>query len=260
MDHNNAKVCEVMREADALLGAEEFKRYLRDLYEVYDHMTAETVYTALTRAALFSINDGDGLQTQMALLAKLWRALLETDRLGVDYYELKLPDRMDAKDINRLSDRDIVLGNLDDDGVLKPVRRRVLCIDITKWIDRVERSDFRAALARFRGTRADQILVFRVPTVDEITLRRVRDALGWFLNVDVVYTPPFAIDDYFAYALALMERRGLEADEHVQSMLREVLLHRRRENRFWGFHTVDCLIDEAMFAALRGAHGAQWEE
>jgi len=247
---------EATRAALDLIGAKEFKRYLCDTMEVATHMSGGEMFV-FERAVLFSINDGDGLRTQLRLLARLWEGVWGIKRIPVDYRELRLPDRMDARSFEKLSDRDIMLSNLAEDGLLRPSFRRVLCLDVTKWIDRVERSDFRAALSRLRDTTEEQLVVFRVPAVDELTLRRLREAIGWFFNVDVVFTPPFALDDYYAYALRQMERRGLEADEDARAALRRALERLRGSGGFWGFHSVDVLIDDMVFAALRGKYAPE---
>ncbi|MBE6910578.1 MAG: hypothetical protein E7474_13560 [Ruminococcaceae bacterium] len=247
-------VSEATRAALDLIGAKEFKRYLCDTMEVATHMSGGGEMFVFERAVLLSINDGDGLHTQMRLLARLWEGILGIRQMPVAYKELRLPDRMDAKSMEKLSDRDIVLSNLAEDGLTYVPCRRVLCLDITKWIDRVERSDFRAALSRLRDTTEEQLVVFRVPAVDELTLRRLREAIGWFFNVDVVYTPPYAIDDYHAYALRRMESRGLESDEETREALRRALEKLRGSGGFWGFHSVDVLIDDMVFAALCGKY------
>ncbi|MBO4914417.1 MAG: hypothetical protein J5449_04345 [Oscillospiraceae bacterium] len=247
-------ISEATRAALDLIGAKEFKRYLCDTMEVATHMSGGGEMFVFERAVLFSINDGDGLHTQLRLLARLWEGIWGIKKIPVTYKELRLPDRMDAKSFEKLSDRDIVLANLSEDGLLSPSFLRVLCLDITKWIERVERSEFRAALSRLRNTTEEQLVVFRVPAVDELTLRRLREAIGWFFNVDVVYTPPCAIDDYYAYALQRVEKRGLELDGEAREALRRALELRRGSGGFWGFHSVDVLIDDMLFAALRGKY------
>ena len=203
------------------------------------------------RALLFSINDGDGLHTQLQLLGKLWEGILLLNSMPVIYRELRLPDRMEIINTEKLSDRDIVLSNIEADELLYVPCKQILCLDITQWIDRVESSEFRAVLSRLRDTTEDQLIVFRVPAVDDQALERLREAIGWFFNVDIVYTPPCSLDDYYAYALQKMEKRGLEADEEALAALRRALELRRSDSGFWGFHSVDILIDDLIFAALQ---------
>lgn len=246
-------ISEATRGALDLIGAKEFKRYICDTMEVALHMSGWEEFV-FERAVLFSINDGDGLRTQLELLARLWKGILGLKKMPVVYNELRLPVRLDAKDMEKLSDRDIVLANIEADDLLYAPSKRILCVDITKWIDRVESSEFRAVLSRLSNTTEDQIVTFRVPAVDDLTLGNLREAIGWFFNVDIVYTPPCVIDDYYEYALRQMEKRGLETDEDARTALRQALELRRGSSGFWGFHSVDILIDDMIFTALQGKY------
>jgi len=211
----------------------------------------------MSRAALFSINDGDGLSTQLHLLAELWQGLTQERYFPVEYRELRLPDRMDAKNLSKLSDRDIVLENIAEDGLLSPGRARVLCLDITKWLDRVEREDFRAVLSRLRLERWEQVTVFRIPAVDELTLRRVSEAIGWFFNVDVVHTPPYSAGDYYAYLLRRMKEKELEPDARASELIREAVEGRAlRDGCWWGFHSIDIFLENTVFNVLINRYGA----
>ena len=57
-----------------------------------------------------------------------------------------------------------------------------------------------------------------------------------------------------AYALQRVEKRGLELDGEAREALRRALELRRGSGGFWGFHSVDVLIDDMLFAALRGKY------
>jgi len=256
METTAAPVSGALRAALDLMGAADFKSYLSATRELSEHMEAEKAKELLfPRAVLFSVNDGDGLRTQLRLLADFWRELLKKSELPVEHKELKLPDRSRTKNGDRMTDRDQMLESIDEEDLLSAREERLLCLDVSRWIDRMEGEDFRTLLSRLRDHRTEQLTAFRIPAVDELTLRRVREAIAWFFSVDVVYTPPYAIEDYVAYGLAQMKQMEIEPDAAAEAWFRAELTAERQDSGFWGFHTVDRLIDDMDYSALRSRCG-----
>ncbi|MCR5675785.1 MAG: hypothetical protein K6G16_08760 [Lachnospiraceae bacterium] len=254
MLNNSPEIEQLKREAEELLGAEDLKRYVNDVCGLYAYVQEDRICTLFERALLLSVSEGDGLNTWLSIIARLWEFLLDMDHVSVFPYTLKLPDLMNAGSMQKTSDRDIVLHTIEEDGVLESIfGRRILCVDITAWIDRVEGADFRAVLSRLKQSMEDQFVVFRIPAVDAVTLRRIREAIGWFMNVDALYCPPFTIDDYLIYAMRRLERSGIRVEAGVTEPLREIITNERRDRGFCGFKTVRRITDELTFAALRNA-------
>ncbi len=253
------KTQEALVFADGLIGAGEFKAYVRRLALLKEHLKEapkpEEALFLLRRPALFSINAGDGFKTQMKCLSLLWEGIAGTDTVPVKIHTLPWPDGEEGENSKKATPRDQVLSVIEEEGFTQPWSFRILCLNIPEWIDCAEGPEFRAVLSRLRKTLRDQILVFRIPAVDTLTLKRVKEAIGWFMNVDEVYCPPFSVEEYYQYALREMEKRDMVPGEGTEEMIRELLARERRRPSFTGFHSVKRLVDEMMFSALRNSAG-----
>lgn len=258
---NNARnnlMREVCRRTENLIGAEDLKEYVRRTAMLYDHARGNdsVILAAVSRMYLLSVNSGDGINTQLNILADMLRALGDLDELSIQRFTLKIPDpNLRPVDTELKTDRDIVLADIESMGLLRVSTRRLCCIDISRWIDRIESAEFRAVLARLRNHMYDQFVVFWIPAVDEITLRRVREAINWFVNVDEIYTSPFSVDEYYEYGLDRLARLDCRPDDGALELFRECIVNCRASNLFWGFNTVKNLVDEMIFTSLMEREG-----
>ncbi len=249
---------DALRRAEHLIGADDFKEFIERSSKLYQHAGEcdSVILTAVSRMYLLSVNPGDGIDTQLGILTDVLRAMGNVEDLGVQYFTLHLPDHsVQSLNPEIRTDRDIVLEQIRDMGLLRIDQRRICCIDISRWIDRVESAEFRAVLARLRDRIYDQFVVFWIPAVDEITLRRVRESIGWFVNVDDLYTPPFSVDQYYAFGLNKLEKMDVRLDEGARRIFRDCIVSRRTDKNFFGFNTINNLINEMIFTSLM--EGAQ---
>ncbi len=255
---NKQRIISYKKELDSLIGAEELKRYVNELcalYERIDGINKDNIDILYDRALLLSINEGDGLETWLEVISGIWKLLLDDDYLPVKRYELKLPKLSDVKEMNMASDRDIVLNTIENDYILESFEgRRFLCMDITKWVDDIESPAFRAVLSRLRLSLKDQFVFFRIPAVDEVTFRRVKEAIGWFMNVDGLYCPPYGLDDYLDYGMGRLRKQGIKTEAGVEELFREIIAGEKRDRNFCGFKTVRCLADNMVLSAVFEKH------
>lgn len=244
---------EAVRKAEKLIGADDLKEFVERSSLLFKHSAecdAVTV-SAISRMYILSVNSGDGICTQLDILTDVLRAMGDVENLGIQYFTLNLPDHSIRKlDSEAKTDRDIVLEDIKDMGLLKVDKRRICCIDISGWIDRIESAEFRAVLARLRDRMYDQFTVFWIPAVDELTLRRVHEAIEWFVNVDDIYTPPFSVDQYYEYGINKLEKMDVRLDEGAREIFRNCIISRRTDKNFFGFNTINNLINEMIFTTL----------
>lgn len=244
---------EAVSKAEKLIGADDLKEFVERSSLLFKHSAecdAVTV-SAISRMYILSVNSGDGICTQLDILTDVLRAMGDVENLGVQHFTLNLPDHSIRKlDSEAKTDRDIVLEDIKDMGLLKVDKRRICCIDISGWIDRIESAEFRAVLARLRDRMYDQFTVFWIPAVDELTLRRVHEAIEWFVNVDDIYTPPFSVDQYYEYGINKLEKMDVRLDEGAREIFRNCIISRRTDKNFFGFNTINNLINEMIFTTL----------
>lgn len=252
---------DVVRMTDRLLGAEEFKAYIRDFSDTVAHMYGNiddpALMIVLNRALLLSINDGDGYETLVDLYMRMWAGIYDRSELFVDYNIMDYPEIKENNEFHDVRDehllRDIAIQWIENDTNLRGISLKIFCLDITGWIDHIQGPEFRAVLARIRDCMRNNIVVFRIPAVDEMTLCRVKDAISWYINVDDVYCPPHSLDDYLKFGMNKLKKKDIELDENACAVFRELIQQAQKDPYFWGFRTVNRIIDDMMMSAMRGS-------
>lgn len=251
---------ELQKKLKAMIGADEFKNLLLNLESSYINlMNTEALEAFYNRAFLFSINAGDGLHYQLSLLADFFSEI-EDEVVEIKTVKLAQPDIMDAESAKKISPREIINYTLEQSGLKLIFGYRIVCVDISDWIDQCESSEFRAILSFLKPTASDQRIVFRIPAVDEVTLLRVKEAIGHFIAVEEVYTPPFTIDQYYKYAKQLMEEDGISIDSDAMDDFKELIRTERNSFYFWGFESIRRILDELLLEKLREDYGADNNE
>ena len=171
-----------LEKIDALVGSPEYKRLMHELHSVAPLVKRHATYDVFTnRCYLFSIGAGRGLTTALELFAEL---LCETGLFrfgeGKRVREGRLPDR-----------------EADDDALCKLVTEgfgcgHIICVDITAWLGRLRDAAFKRFLSRIEDYATDNIVVFRVPLLEDDALENVRRSLGDILTVQTVTFEPFS--------------------------------------------------------------------
>lgn len=199
-----------LEKIDALVGSPEYKRLMHELHSVAPLVKRHATYDVFTnRCYLFSIGAGRGLTTALELFAEL---LCETGLFrfgeGKRVREGRLPDR-----------------EADDDALCKLVTEgfgcgHIICVDITAWLGRLRDAAFKRFLSRIEDYATDNIVVFRVPLLEDDALENVRRSLA-----AVGYT---MADDAWSIFDALV---GCE----------------RADGAFYGINTVNKIVREVIY-------------
>ncbi|MCR5324739.1 MAG: hypothetical protein K6E85_15895 [Lachnospiraceae bacterium] len=252
--NNSNMIDDVIRMTGRLNGKDEFKTFINNYAGVFRHMFGkvdpECEMFVFRRALLLSIDEGNGYEKLVELYTKLWEGFLDRVEMTTWYHKLKMPDLGEMR--IGISLRDAVLDDFKNSLEVKlysPVMKTV-CIDITEWIDKIESDAFRAVLSRLRYYMSNNILIFRVPAVDENTLGRIKEAINWYITTDEVYSPPDSQENYFEYGLKCLEEKEIELDEGAKRVFRELIDQAQKRNDFWGFKTIDRIVDDITIRAL----------
>ena len=248
------KINEALRRASDLKGKEEFKTLMKYYAKIFIHMYGkvepECEMFVFRRALLLSIDKENGCEELVEIYAKLWEGFLNRLDLTINYHTLKMPEMMATKPGTTL--RDAVLEDFENqiESSLRTPVLKICCIDISEWIDKITEDAFRAILSRLRQYMHNNLMVFRIPAVDENTLKNIKEAIGWYINVDEVYSQPDSQENYLDYGLKCLEEKDIELDEGAQVIFRELIDQARKRPDFWGFKTIDRLVNDIVIRAL----------
>ena len=225
-----------MEKIERLVGCAEFKALMRQLKSVAPLVRRHETYDLFTyRCYLFSIGAGRGLTTALGLFAELLReeALF---RFQADnaVLEIRLPAPDDC--------REELAGLVPEFG-----RGRLVCIDISEWLERLDEKRFRRFLAVIEDYSADNIVVFRVPFIEDAALDAVRRALCEILTVRTVSFDPFSAAELRAVAARALDGYGYEMTKEAWDFFDLLIQREKSDGVFYGINTVHKVVREMIY-------------
>ena len=238
----NDPTAECLARIDALAGSEEFKALARELVQIAPQIIQNGTADIFSyQSFVFSINDGHGLTTCLSLLASLLSTLGIRRFYGVDAIEEKLPPKKDDRSDPFSDVLRVFRHGKDEDRV------RILCLDISEWMNELNGREFKDFLAEVERHTADFIVVFRIPFVDKEVLERVRYSLNDLLFVRTVSFPPFTQSEIQQYAEKEFEKYGFQMSGSAWEGFHERISEERSDGKFYGLNTVKKVVRELLY-------------
>ena len=228
-----------MEKIRALVGAEEFKALAEECVGVAPGLIKHNIVDTFTRQCyLFAINDGEGLSTYLQLFAEL-----------LTYNNL----------MTVVGDRRIIeinVTNSKDDAGIKnacsAVSRartggKILCIDISECMTMLHEHRFRVLWETINEDAAKNIVVFRVPFVENNVLSGIKKALSDILTIREVSMVPFDTQELLQCAGDELVRRGYQISEDAKDVLRARIVEEKSDGRFYGINTINKIVREMIY-------------
>lgn len=251
---------EIDKELNEMVGCTEFKEFANNLTKLLQHMSCDRLDAFKKRAYVFSVNDGDGLSSQVRIINGILNNYIIEDQVRTVCTKLRYPKITDVKDSENEFEFKAHAGNILRDLTIKEVEAeatrtgreyRILVLDINEWLEKTDSEEFRAALSRLKDTLDDQMVIFRTNAIDRQALAKIEENISCYMDVQTVCTQPYSIDDYFEYAMRLSKEYDLEFDDESLKTFRSLLILERTNPGFWGFKSIRKMLVEIMFSALR---------
>ncbi|MCM1394493.1 MAG: AAA family ATPase, partial [[Eubacterium] siraeum] len=230
----------VLDKINGLVGAAEFKALAKEIVDIADEIGRTNTYEVFANQCyLFSIGDGCGLTTCLKLFAELLSEKklcnmasnpIREERLGA-YREGDEP----FEGVNRVL----------DNGSAKAVK--VLCVDISEWMDRTDNSHFKRFLRSVEKHASEYIVIFRVPFVDKDILARIKYSLSDLLSVKSISFPPFSQDEIKASAEAELKKYGFAITKTAWKYFFERISEEKSDGKFYCVNTVKKIVRELVY-------------
>ncbi|MBR1747428.1 MAG: AAA family ATPase, partial [Clostridia bacterium] len=228
------KINELLTEIDSLISVQPYKKLLRELIAVAPKLAGDKKKdVVLRRSYLFAVSDGSGLSTYLRLLAKVISATGVAEIIPDDVYEIHIPksDKLDEE----------FLGNFDR------VRPIVACLDISEWINDVNKPLFKELLRKIERYSARSVVVFRVPYLESNILSKISDALNDVLTTVEVPFPPFDGADLRKFALTCLTEYGYTISPSAWKIFDVRIAEEKRDGKFYGLNTVKKVVRELVY-------------
>lgn len=240
-EEESAPLGDVLERIETLVGAKEFKDFVKEIVKLAPEIKkkhSQDVF--MSQSYLFSIGDGGGLTTYLESFATLIDVLgLASMSALSPVAEIKLD--LTGKPVDDLSPVYEILSNGDAELV------RVLCIDISKWIDKTDTEVFKKLLKDLQKASDKFIFAFRVPFVDKDVLGRVATSLNDLMSVRVLSIPPFDNVQTKEIARRDLQNYGLEMSVAAWQCFFERIAEEKRDGKFYGLNTIKKVVKELVY-------------
>lgn len=240
-EEESAPLGDVLERIETLVGAKEFKGFVKEIVKLAPEIKkkhSQDVF--MSQSYLFSIGDGGGLTTYLESFATLIDVLgLASMSALSPVAEIKLD--LTGKPVDDLSLVYEILSNGDAELV------RVLCIDISKWIDKTDTEVFKKLLKDLQKASNEFILVFRVPFVDKDVLGRVATSLNDLMSVRVLSFPPFDSLENKEVARRDLKKYGMTMSSSAWQYFFERVAEEKGDGKYYGLNTIKKVIKELVY-------------
>ncbi len=230
------KAAEIMAQIHGLLGAGEFITLCDKLHKVAPLLKNDKLpHILMGRSYLFSIDDGYGLSSVLGLMAQLFEAL-QVGQIKGEPTEQKLAAENGRSD---------PLGEMAQQ--LSGARNKLICIDISLWMDKTATPEFRDFLSTLQKNGDKVIYVFRVPYLEKEALNRIETAISDVMSLDTASFVPLTRDELLTVASSTLSSYGLQATDGAWEMFQQRLAEERSDGRFYGIKTAKKVVDEMVY-------------
>ena len=232
----------VMEKVRGLIGAEEFKALCEECVRMAPGIAKYNTYEAFTNQSyLFAINDGNGLSTYLELFAQLLGALGLFKFGSNPIVEERLaPPQAQAAESAFASVQNHFQRSVRGGG-------RLICVDISEWMTKTNDKSFKNFLSVVEDNAGQNLVVFRVPFVENDILKGLGRSLGDMLFIRSIAFVPFTNDELTACAKQALTTRGFEMEEEAWAVFQSRMAEEKNDGRFYGINTVNKVVREMIY-------------
>ena len=252
---SNEKILSEMLDGVPVKYSRELSEFLRETAMVVPMLQRRSAVGSFWKQSLLvAIDDGYGMTDFLRSLGRLCAALgvakdvagdriVREMRIGIGAHETCLyEDWEKAVEIAR---------EMKKVNVRNPGSRPVLSLDVGAWQNRLLSGEVKAFLRKLNANGDNFMLVFRIPFVEARTLNSVAEALGDIFSIRTLVVTPTSLGDLAAYAREQLEKRGFALADDAVDKVEKMIIDEKRDDSFFGFRTVDNLIDKIIYGKAK---------
>ena len=231
-----------MDKISKLVGGEEFKKLAGEIVAIAPQIIENKTYDIFKyQAYLFSINDGYGLSTYLSLFAELIESLEIKDLTSIGTI---IEERLAAPKGESTEPFDSVRSIL---GMGKRGSVRLLCIDISEWMNNTDSRAFKNFLIDVERHLDEFVIIFRVPFVDKEVLDKVGFSLNDLMFVRPVSFAPFNKSEIQQCAATELEKYGFRMSSAAWDYFHERIAEEKSDGKFYGLNTIKKVVRELLY-------------
>ena len=228
----------LQKKLDSLLSAQPYKQMLLDTQLIASQVAKlgiQRVFNA--KAYLFSVDEGCGLTTYLDIFANLIASL--------GLFEFSGNQRV-IETVVEKTDKDPWLQY----SSIGKFKQKMICIDISQWMQSLDSPDFKRFLRRLRMLQKDYIYVFRVPYLEGAALDKVYQTVNDAIYTECVPFPQFTYREYFEYVSIPLAKYGFTVAPEAKDEFNKKVMDEKSYGSFYGLRTMRKIAYEMMHRKL----------
>ncbi len=241
------RINKVLSEIDSLVGADEFKALMRECVKVAPGLIKHNAVDAfLNQSYIFAINDGNGLSTYLQLFSDLLREIEMFNIRENAITEIKISSPKNNEPENCFTQASKFFGK-NNRSVSEDSSRRIVCIDISEWMSKVNDINFRNFLQEIKNCEIKPVVIFRIPFVEREVLAKIKHTISDILSVKDVSFVPFDDAEICRCAEKDIAKRGFVMEDDAWPVFKARILEEKNDGKFYGIKTVDKVVLEMIY-------------
>ncbi|MCX4313682.1 MAG: AAA family ATPase [Clostridia bacterium] len=232
---------EVLSEIDRLPGSREFKELCYEFAEVAPVLCESgTVDAFASRGYLFVINEGCGLQNDLALFGKLISACNVLQMAKRSVIEASLGPVKESDEPYENIMRTLRMNDYSD-------AKQFLAVDLSEWLNATDSRHFKNFLVAL-SKQESFIPVFRIPYVDKYVQDKIFASLSDVLFIRRVVVPPYSRAEMEEYAKRAFAHYGYTLNKAAWSAFFTRIENEHADGKFYGLDTVRKVVMELLYS------------
>ena len=127
---------------------------------------------------------------------------------------------------------------------------KVVGLDITYYLNKDTRDEFRNFLGSLRRLTGKYVFVFRVPSLSDGVLKEIKDAISDIMEVKLIKPAPQSEAVIHDFADSKFKLRGYDVDLDVMNELYRRVKAERSDGRYYGYKTIEKVVNEIVWEKI----------
>ena len=132
-------------------------------------------------------------------------------------------------------------------GTRKEDSRKIVSYDIRYWMDDLDDPMVVQSLHKMTQYEKEYLCIFKIPYMEPQVVRRIADKLSEIMPIRTIAVPPLSVNDMFDYISSKLLEDDFRISDDCKELLERWICQERAEGRFFGFKSLDRMMDELIY-------------
>ena len=234
--------------------SEKLNSYLNDLKRIVPEFVKAGCEELLWRRSLIlSIDDGFGFTTFAHEIERIYKDNgLVGNYMGnsiVNEVKPVLQNPLSANETPYLEYEEQLIKELGDVTDRKKVYS-IQAIDLSEMCGQINEPRFKEMIRCIEDNCDSAVVLFRIPYLVRHTVAEIADAISDVMTVETIMVPPLTVEGMLDYMHRRAKKFCYTFDKECDELLEQAVIYEKNDGRFYGFRTLNKIVDSAIISML----------